>query len=61
MTTLINALRSVVGTPDFYKQLNGYNNYSWDYAAIIEYFCAVLILCICVSSIFKFLSKLFGK
>lgn len=59
MTTIINALREFVGTPDFYVRLGGStSNYSWDYGAMIEYFCAVLILCIVISSVFKFLMKL---
>ena len=58
MQTIINALRSVVGVPDFYRQLTSSSNYTWDYGAMIEYFCAVLILCIVISSIFKFITKL---
>ena len=57
MTTIIEALRNIVGTPNFWRNLSG-NSYTWDYAAMIEYFCAVLILCIVISSVFKFLSKL---
>ena len=60
MQTVIEALRSILGTPDFYKQLNGYNNsYTWDYGAMIEYFVGALILLIVISSVFKFLMKLF--
>lgn len=59
MTTIIDALRDIVGVPDFYVRLGGStSNYSWDYGAMIEYFCAVLILCIVISSVFRFLMKL---
>ena len=59
MQTVIDALRSILGTPDFYKQMSGYNNYAWDYGAMIEYFVASLVLLIVISSVFKFLMKLF--
>ena len=59
MQTVIEALRSILGKPDFYKQMSGYNNYNWDYGAMIEYFVAALVLLIVISSAFKFLMKLF--
>lgn len=59
MQTVIEALRSILGTPDFYKQMSGYNNYNWDYGAMIEYFVAALVLLIVISSVFRFLMKLF--
>lgn len=59
MQTVIQALRQILGTPDFYKQMSGNNNYSWDYGAMIEYFVGALILLIVISSVFKFLMKLF--
>lgn len=59
MTTIIDSLRDIVGIPDFYVRLGGTtSNYSWDYGAMIEYFCAVLILCVVISSAFRFLMKL---
>lgn len=58
MQTVIDALRSILGTPDFYKQMSGYNNYTWDYGAMIEYFVGALILLIVVSSVFRFINKL---
>lgn len=62
MQTILNALREILGTPDFYKVLPGsYNNsYSWDYAAMIEYLVAALLLLIVVSSVFKLLFRFFG-
>lgn len=58
MQTIIQALRSVLGVPDFYVKLAGSNNYSWDYGAMIEYFVAALVLLIVVASVFRFLMKL---
>lgn len=54
MNNLIEALRDIIGTPDFYITNGNYSNY-WDYGAMLEYMCAVIILCICISSVFKFL------
>lgn len=54
MNTIIEALRSFLGEPDFYKVLSG-TDPSWDYGAMIEYFVGALILCIVVSSVFRFL------
>lgn len=65
MKTILEALRDIVGTPDFWKVLpsnnSGYTSYSWDYGAMLEYFFACLILCIVVGSIFRFLSKLVNR
>lgn len=58
MTTLLEALRNVLGEADFYKVLSG-NNPTWDYAAMIEYFVASLVLLIVVSFVFKMLLKWF--
>lgn len=60
MNTIIEALRQIVGEPDFYKVLNG-NNPTWDYASMFEYVFACLILVIVVGSIFKILLKMFGR
>lgn len=59
MDTLINALRSVIGEPDFYKQMTNTSSYTWDYGAMMEYMIAGLLLLVVVSSIFKFLHKIF--
>lgn len=58
MQTILEALRTVLGQPDFYKQLTHTSNYTWDYAAMIEYLVAALILLVVISSVFKFLIKL---
>ena len=58
MDTIINALRDILGTPDFYIDGGSYSNY-WDYGAMLEYFVGAIILMIVVSSVFKLVSKLF--
>ena len=62
MQTLIEALREVLGEPDFYKQLSGINNnYTWDYGAMMEYLVGAMILMICVSYVFKAIKWLFSR
>ncbi len=59
MQSIISALRELVGQADFWiEPTNNYGSGTWDYGAMIEYFCAVLILCIVIASIFRFLGKL---
>lgn len=60
MASILEALRVILGEPDFYKQLSSTGNYTWDYAAMIEYLVGALILLIVVSSVFKILVKVFG-
>lgn len=57
MQSLINAMRQIVGQADFYIENGNYSG-TWDYGAMIEYLCAVLILAIVISSVFKFVMKL---
>lgn len=57
MTTVLEALRSILGNADFYETSSGYSG-SWDYGAMVEYFVGAVILCIVVSSVFRFLGKL---
>ena len=59
LQTVIEALRRVLGVPDFYKNIGGYNNPTWDYGAMLEYFVAALVLLIVISSVFRFLNKFF--
>lgn len=56
MNTIIDALREILGPAEFYLTNSNYG--SWDYGAMIEYFSAVLIVCVVVSSIFRFIGKL---
>lgn len=61
MTTILEALREIIGTPDFYiESSSGYPG-SWDYGAMIEYFVCSLILCITVSSVFRLLGKMVSR
>lgn len=60
MQTILDALRDVLGTPDFYQTGSGYSG-TWDYGAMIEYFVGALILCIVVASVFRLLGKLVGR
>lgn len=57
MQSIISVLRDVLGEADFYTIING-NSRTWDYGSMIEYFVGSLILLICVSSVFKIISKL---
>lgn len=58
MDTIISALREIIGNPDFYKQMSGYNNYTWDYGAMMEYFFAGVLLCVTVCAVFRFIVNL---
>lgn len=58
MQTILEALRSILGEPEFYVKLGSSTNYSWDYGAMIEYFVGAMILMIVISSVFKFVMKL---
>lgn len=60
MQTILESLRAVLGTADFYNTDSGYNG-SWDYGAMIEYFVGAVILCIVVSSVFRLLGKLVSR
>lgn len=61
MQTILEALRAVLGEPNFYDAGSGYSG-SWDYGLMIEYFVGALILCIVVSSVFRIIALLFrGK
>lgn len=57
MQTVLEAVRSIIGTPDFYIENGNYSG-SWDYGAMIEYLVCALILMIVISSVFRFLMKL---
>jgi hypothetical protein len=60
MTTVLHALREILGEADFYI-VNGNYSGSWDYGAMIEYFVGALILCIVVTSVFRFIGKLVDR
>lgn len=52
MGTIIENLRQILGTPEFYLPDGAVN-----YPAMVEYFVAAVLLCIVVSSVFRFISK----
>lgn len=54
MQTVINALRQILGTPDFYIDNGNYNS-TWDYGSMIEYAIAGILVIVVVSSVFKIL------
>lgn len=60
MQTLLDAMRSVVGAADFYISNGNYSG-SWDYGAMCEYFAAVVVLIVVISSVFRFLGKLVSR
>ena len=60
MGTLLENLRSVIGSPDFYITNGNYSG-SWDYGAMIEYFVASVVLCVVIASVFRFLGKLVAR
>ena len=55
MQNVMDALREIIGYPDFYVKLEGAQNYNWDYGAMIEYALAGVLVIVVVSSIFKIL------
>lgn len=55
MENIIESLRDILGTPDFYIRLEGSNNYSWDYGAMLEYMIGGVLVCIIVAGVFKLL------
>ena len=57
MDTVLNALRQVLGNPNFYRQ-TGSSSYTWDYGAMLEYLVGALLVLIVVSSVFKFVLRL---
>lgn len=61
MQTIIQALRQILGTPDFYVRLVNQQNYTWDYGAMIEYMVGAMILMIVVSYVFRFIKWIFAR
>lgn len=57
MNTIISQLRDIIGVPDFYIDNGNYNS-TWDYGAMLEYMIAGVIVCIVISSVFKFIRML---
>lgn len=60
MNTILEGLREILGNADFYSTSSGYSG-SWDYGAMIEYFVGAVVLCVVISSVFRFLGKLVNR
>lgn len=60
MNSIISSLRDILGPADFYITGGNYNG-TWDYGAMIEYFVGAVVLCIVISSVFRFLGKLVAR
>lgn len=60
MTTLLDSLRSVLGSADFYETGSGYSG-TWDYGAMIEYLVGAVVLCVVIASVFRFVGKLVSR
>ena len=62
MTSLINYLRELIGSPDSFwhsfENGNSYNNWNWDYGLLFEYFIAGVLVVVVISNVFKFLRAL---
>lgn len=56
MQTVIQSLRQILGAPEF-QLADGTLNY----AAMLEYFVAAVILCIVIASVFRFIGKLVSR
>lgn len=56
MNTLIDGLRQILGTPNFYDSVTG----AWDYDLAFEYFVCAFILTLVVGSIFKVIARAFA-
>lgn len=60
MDSLLDYVREILGTPDFY--IEGTNSYSgtWDYGAMLEYSICGILLIVTVICVFKLIRKAFG-
>lgn len=61
MNTVIEAMREILGVPEFYVRLGNQTNYTWDYGAMLEYAIGGMLLLIVVGSIFKIIRGVFAK
>lgn len=61
MNTVIEAMREILGVPEFYVKMGTSTNYSWDYGAMLEYAIAGMLVLIVVGSIFKIIRGVFSK
>lgn len=56
MESILTSLRSVLGVPDFYTSVGEIN-----YGLMLEYLVGAIILCVVISSVFRFLGKLVSR
>lgn len=62
METIISVLRSMLGEPDFYQQLNpNSTQFTWNYGEMFEYMIGAALLVLCVCFVFRLLLALIGK
>ena len=55
MNTMIDGLRQVIGTPEFYDVATG----AVDFDLMSEYYASVIIVVLVVASVFRLLGKVF--
>lgn len=60
MTSLLDSVREIIGTADFYIESSGYSG-TWDYGAMTEYLVCAIILVVTIASVFRFLGKLVSR
>lgn len=56
MKPVLESLREILGPAEF-QLPDG----AWDYAAMIEYFVGAVIVCIVITSVFRFIGKLVSR
>lgn len=57
MNTLLDGLRQILGSPDFYNA----GTASWQYDLMIEYLAGVIILAVVITSCFRLISKVITR
>ena len=60
LQTIIQTLREILGTPDFYIEGSNYSS-TWDYGAMLEYAIAGMLVLIVVGSVFKIIRAVFER
>ena len=61
LQTVVEALRQIIGAPDFYSKIGNQTNYTWDYGAMLEYAVAAMVVLIVVGSVFRILRSVFER
>lgn len=60
MKTVLESIRQIIGTGDFYITNGSYSG-TWDYGAMIEYMVCAMVLIVVIASVFRFLGKLVSR